>query len=140
MPTRHVSFRLAVDTLSRLEDLSRSTGRKKPELLNTLVDEGLRMESHPSIVFAPGPAGRRPKLIGGPDVWEVIRVVKNVDASGDAAVAQAAEWTDLRPDQVEAAVAYYADHPAEIDAWIAQVDEAGEQGREAWERGREAIA
>jgi len=140
MAKRHVSFRIEAETLSRLEELSRTTGRKKPELLNTLVDEGLRMERHPAIVFLPGPAGRRPSLVDGPDVWEVIRAVKNVDATGDEAVAKAADWMGLRVDQVERAVAYYAEYRADVDTWIARVDADAEDSRSAWERRREALA
>lgn len=140
MSTRHVSFRIDADTFAELEELSGRSGRKRSELLNTLVEEGLRMERHPGIVFRPGPAGRRPGLIAGPDVWEVISLVKNVPAGGDEAVAQAAAWIDLRVDQVEAAVGYYADHRDEIDAWIARNDEEAELAYAAWERRREALA
>lgn len=140
MSTQHVSFRLKAGALADLEELSRRSGRKRSELLNTLVEEGLRMERHPGIVFRPGPAGRRPGLIAGPDVWEVIRVVQNVAAGGEAAVAKAAAWIDLRVDQVELAVAYHADHRDEIDAWIARIDEEAEQAYAAWERRREVLA
>ena len=140
MAKRHVSFRIDTETLARLEELSHTSGRKKPELLNTLVEEGLRMERHPGIVFRPGPAGRRPSLLDGPDIWEVVRAVKNVDAKGDAAVAKAAGWLGLRVDQVDRAVSYYAEHRAEVDAWIARVDDEAEQSRSAWERRREALA
>ncbi|HJQ42001.1 MAG TPA: hypothetical protein VJ831_02855, partial [Jatrophihabitantaceae bacterium] len=40
---------------------------------NRFVDEGLRMEEHPGVVFRDGPTGRRAVLIGGPDVRDVIR-------------------------------------------------------------------
>lgn len=30
------------------------------------------MADHPGLVFREGPTGRRPRLAGGPDVWEVI--------------------------------------------------------------------
>ena len=33
------------------------------------IDEGLRMEAHPGIVFRNGPSGRRAGLAAGPDVW-----------------------------------------------------------------------
>ena len=36
------------------------------------IDEGLRMEAHPGIVFRNGPSGRRAGLAAGPDVWEVV--------------------------------------------------------------------
>ena len=35
-----------------------------------LVDEGLRMDEHPGVMFRDGPTGRRAVLVGGPDVWE----------------------------------------------------------------------
>src|ERR1700736_5874402 len=44
---------------------------------NLLVDEGLRTDEYPGVVFRDGPAGRRAGLAGGPDVWEVIRAVKS---------------------------------------------------------------
>jgi hypothetical protein len=47
---------------------------------NRLVDEALRMSEHPGIVFRPGPTGRRAGLVGGPDVWEVVRAVKSARA------------------------------------------------------------
>src|ERR1700737_2084300 len=48
---------------------------------NLLVDEGLRMAEHPGVVFRDGPTGRRAGLVGGPDVWEVIRAVKSARAA-----------------------------------------------------------
>jgi hypothetical protein len=46
-----------------------------------LVDEGLRMDEHPSVAFREGPIGRRATLVGGPDVWEVIRAVKSAHST-----------------------------------------------------------
>ena len=80
------------------------------------------MDRHPGIVFRPGPTGRRPGLVGGPDVWEVIRVVQNVEAEGDRAIQEAAHWLGLTAAQVRIAMDYYADHSAEIDDWLARVD------------------
>lgn len=80
------------------------------------------MDRHPGIVVRPGPAGRRPGLVGGPDVWEVIRVVQNVEAEGDRAIEEAANWLGLSVPQVRSAVEYYEEHPAKIDAWLAMID------------------
>lgn len=41
-------------------------------MANVFVDEALRSEEHPGIIFRAGPTGRRAGLAGGPDVWEVI--------------------------------------------------------------------
>jgi hypothetical protein len=48
---------------------------------NRLVDEALRTNEHPGVVFRPGPTGRRAGLVGGPDVWEVVRAVKSARAA-----------------------------------------------------------
>jgi hypothetical protein len=140
VPTRHVSFRIASDTYERLEQRTRRVQRTRAELLNAYVDEGLRMDGHPGIVFRSGPAGRRPALIGGPDVWEVIRVVHNVEAHGEAAIGEAADWLGLRVDQVAAAVGYYAEYGEEIDDWIARNDEEAERAQRTWERRQQALA
>jgi hypothetical protein len=58
--------------LSRLERRSRELGEPKSRVAERLIDEGLRMEEFPGIVFRDGPTGRRASLLGGPDVWEVV--------------------------------------------------------------------
>ncbi len=64
MSSKHLSVRLEQDTLERLDAESRRTGQSRSQLAKTLLDEGLRMETHPGIVFRSGPAGRRPALAG----------------------------------------------------------------------------
>ena len=96
-----------------------------------LVEEGLRMDTHPGVLFREGPAGRRAVLVGGPDVWEVIRAVKSAraseaDLSGDGLLALVAENTGLARRALDVAVAYYSDYPAEVDALIAEADSAQE--------------
>ena len=59
------------------------------------------MEEHPGIVFHDGPAGRRAGLANGPDVWEVIVVLKDFGAAGPAAaVKKTARWLGLSEAQV----------------------------------------
>jgi hypothetical protein len=94
-----------------------------------LVEEGLRMDAHPGVLFREGPAGRRAVLAGGPDVWEVVRSVKEVratnpDLTGDAVLDLVVELTGVRRRLVDVAVGYYADHPTEVDALIADADAA----------------
>jgi len=92
------------------------------------------MDRHSGIVFRSGPAGRRPGLAGGPDVWEVVRVVRNVETRGDRAIAEAASWLGLSAAQVRLAVEYYTDYPAEIDAWLAKVDAQAVEAEELFRR------
>lgn len=139
MPTKHVSFRMDSQVFERLERRRQQAGRRRPELINRYVDEGMRMEDHPGIHFRSGPAGRRPALVDGPDVWEVIRVVRNVEASGERAVEEAAQWLGLGGDRVEAALRYYAEYGPDIDDWIARLDEAADRAHRTWMRRQSAL-
>lgn len=134
MSRRHISLRLNPQTLKRLDSQSRRSGQTRSEIARTLLEEGLRMEDHPGIVFRPGPAGRRPGLKDGLDIWEVIRVFKEIKAHGEEAIRQTAELNSLRVDQVRTAVRYYAEFTEEIDAWIAHADEVAEQAEASWLR------
>lgn len=104
-----------------------------------LVEEGLRMDAHPGVLFREGPAGRRAVLVGGPDVWEVVRAVRNAraaeaDLSGDELLAMVAEHTGVAPRLLDVAVAYYGDYPAEVDALIADADAAESAFEDAVDR------
>lgn len=92
----------------------------------------MRMEDHPGIVFRDGPAGRRAGLAGGPDLWEVIVVLRDFAASGPrAAVAKAAKWLGLTEGQVRTAEGYYSAYPDEIGARIAENLAAADDARRA---------
>jgi hypothetical protein len=87
-------------------------------LAEVLIDEGLRVRRHPLVGFRDGPSGRRAHVQGGTDVWEIIGGVVGGDVPADQRMARAVELFGLRRDQVEAAVAYYADSTQEIDALL----------------------
>src|SRR3954452_975112 len=92
---------------------------------NLLVDEALRSQEHPLVVFRDGPAGRRARLVGGPDVWEVVRAVRSArsaepDLDSDEVIALVKETTGVAEHLVRAAVDYWADHPDDVDAWISR--------------------
>lgn len=101
-------------TLARLERRARVTRVPKTALADRYIEEGLAMDTYPGIVFRDGPSGRRPAVIGGPDVWEVIQVFLAEDRNARAT----SENLNLRPGLVEAALAYYADNQEEVDEWI----------------------
>lgn len=135
MVSRHLSLRLEADIFEQLEAQSRRTGQSRSEVARTLLEEGLRMEAHPGILFRPGPAGRRPGLADGPDVWEVARVIRGV-GSDEGRVGRIAELTGLAPWQVQIALRYYAEYRDEIDDWIRRVDEQADRAEAAWRRER----
>lgn len=101
-------------TLARLEQRARLTRVPKTVLADRYVEEGLAMDTYPGIVFRDGPSGRRPAVIGGPDVWEVIQVFLAEDRN----IRATSENLNLRPGLIEAAVAYYADNQEAVNEWI----------------------
>jgi hypothetical protein len=97
------------------------------------------MEEHPGILFRDGPSGRRAVLIGGPDVWEVIAVVRSAraaepDLDAEAVVGLAAETTGLPPGRVRVALGYWAAYPDEIEQQLRDADEAERAAEELWQR------
>jgi hypothetical protein len=110
-----------------------------------LVDEGLRTEEHPLVVFRNGPAGRRARLIPGPDVWEVVRAVREVrsaepDLNGDEVRALVGATSGVSEELVQAAIAYWAAYPVEIDEMIERAEAEERAGYEQWQRQMRLLA
>jgi hypothetical protein len=140
MPTtKPLSLRLDRETLSRLDALSERSGERRSELIRRYAEEGLRMDEHPRIVFRPGPAGRRAAVAGGPDVWTVIAVMRDLGVSGERAVARTAEHLELDLGLVRAAVGYFAEYPEEVDLLIRRNEQEAERFRAAALRERAAL-
>lgn len=123
---------------------SRHAGLSHSGAAALLVEEGLRMDTHPGVLFREGPAGRRAVLVGGPDVWEVIRAVKSAratetDLTGDAMLALVAQNTGLSRRALDVAVAYYSDYPTEVDALIAEADAAEQSLEDSVDRRRSLL-
>jgi hypothetical protein len=118
------SFRLPSELLVRLEDEAATTGTTVSGLVISLLDEGLKVRRFPGVVFRDGPAGRRAGLVGGPDVWEVIRDVRAAAGRGEARIRHVAADTGLAESQLRLAVDYYATFPAEIDERLAAEERA----------------
>jgi hypothetical protein len=137
---RPFSIRLSERTLAHLEQGARRRSESRARTAERLIEEGLRMQDHPGIVFRDGPAGRRAALASGPDVWEVIETLRGTGLAGERAIAATAEWGALTAAQVRAAVGYYAEFAAEVDERIAFNHEEAERLRAADERARAAIA
>lgn len=109
-------------------------------LAERLIDEGLRMETHPGVVFRNGPSGRRAGLAAGPDVWEVVALLLGLRGGVDRRVAKAADQLGLTTAQVRVASRYYAEFPDEIDAEIKANEEAADRELAAWENERRLLS
>ena len=139
--TTPLSIRFAPSLLARLRQRANAMpGASAAGLAQRLIDEGLRMADHPGVIFKDGPSGRRAALAYGPDVWEVIKFLREVDERGPAAIDAAAEVFAVDAGRVGTAINYYGDYPDEIDAEIAEADEVSARAEAAWRVQQQLIA
>src|SRR2546426_2180581 len=61
-------------------------------------------------IFKDGPSGRRAALAYGPDVWEIIKFLREVDERGPAAIDAAAEVFAVDTSRINTAISYYGDY------------------------------
>lgn len=132
------SFRLSPATAALLDQLAQHLGESRNALADRLLGEAVRTQQHPLIRFRVGTAGRREPAVGGTRLL-VRQVVQQVrDEAGDVDAVAAA--LDLPTTTVRAALSYYADFAAEVDAdtaWAARI-EAEELTR--WQRAQAILA
>jgi hypothetical protein len=139
--TTPLSIRFAPSLLARLRQRANATpGASAAGLAQRLIDEGLRMADHPGVIFKDGPSGRRAALAYGPDVWEVIKFLREVEERGPASIDAAAEVFALDASRIAAAISYYGDYSDEIDAEMAEADAASARAEAAWRVQQQLIA
>lgn len=139
--TTPLSIRFEPRLLERLRRRAQSTPGATPSgLAQRFVEEGLRMAEHPGVVFKDGPSGRRAALSFGPDVWEIVKVLREIDERGEAAVTAAAEVLALPEARVRAAMHYYAHYQDEIDGEIAEADRVSVAAEQAWRTEQRLLA
>lgn len=124
----------------RLREQARSRDSSMSALAARLIKEGLRMDAHPAVCFRDGPAGRRAVLIGGPEVADVVSALIGGNVPVEQRRARVAEMMCLRESQVDAALAYYAEHTSEIDDDITARQEAADKHEQLWMRQQELLA
>ena len=132
-----VSIRFSDEPLHRrLKDSAHRHRVGVSTLAERLIDEGLRMEVHPLVVFRDGPSGRRPVLVGGPEVADVIGAIVGGDVPVDQRRSRAAQLLGTTEGLVDAALAYYGDFTGEIDAELAARARVADQAEASWRRQR----
>ena len=134
MANEHRTIQVTESILERLDAESSQLGMTRSELAMTLLEEGLRIQAHPGIVFRSGPAGRRPGLVCGMDIWEIASVIRAYAETSDTWVDQVTALTSTPPNNVLIAYRYYLEYRDEIDAWIRRNDESAERAEDAWRR------
>ena len=131
-----ISIRLPEQTVGRLADRAHRSNIPSRTLAQRYVEEGLRMDEHPLIGFVDGPSGRRARLFGGPDVWEVIAVAR--DNGGD--LVETAAYLELPLGLVQAAASYYGAHPQEVDERIERNSREAHDAHRSFLAARDALS
>src|ERR1700730_11721518 len=109
--TTPLSIRFSPSLLARLRQRANAmTGASAAGLAQRLVDEGLRMADHPGVIFKDGPSGRRAALAYGPDIWEIIKFLAEIDERDMAAQDAAADMFAVDASRISTALSYYADY------------------------------
>jgi hypothetical protein len=94
------------------------------------------MEAHPLVVFRDGPSGRRPVLVGGPEVVDVVGAIVDGDVPVDQRRSRAAELLGVKVALIDVALTYYADYTDEIDAQLADRARLADEAEASWRRQR----
>jgi hypothetical protein len=108
------SFRISDTAKARLASRAAREGMTATALLDLLIIEGIGQLDYPGIVFR-GPAhDRRAALAAGPDVWEVIARLQELEGSAEQRISLLSAESDLHPRLIRIALDYAAEHPDEI--------------------------
>jgi len=108
------SFRISDATKARLASRAAREGMTATALLGQLIVEGIDQLDYPGISFR-GPAhDRRAALAAGPDVWEVVARLQELDGSEEQRISLLSSESDLHPRLIRIALDYAAEHADEI--------------------------
>ena len=140
MAPRSTSFRLSDEARRRLSERAEREGLSVTALLERLIVEGVDTLDHPGIVYR-GPAhARRAALAAGPDVWEIVARLRELDRGEEERIAALAAESDLHPRQIRTALEFAARHPDDVEARIARNEQAIAEGRRAAEQRQTLLA
>ena len=140
MSSTPISIRFDDEMLDRVRRSAAVRDTTASSLIQRYVEEALRTQDFPGIVFRDGPAGRRAALAVGPDVWEIASALRDVEQRGDAAVNAVAANFSLSPAAVRLGLSYYGVYAAEIDAEIADNDRAAAEALKSWQAQQRLIS
>jgi hypothetical protein len=121
------SFRISDTARTRLASRAAREGMTVTTLLDQLILEGIDQLDYQGIAFR-GPAhDRRAALAAGPDVWEVIARLQELEGSEEQRISLLAAESDLHPRLIRIALDYAAEHADEIRERIGRNREMAER-------------
>ena len=114
------SFRISDTAKTRLTSRAAREGTTATALLDQLIVEGIDQLDYPGIIFR-GPAhDRRAALAAGPDVWEILARLQELDGNEEQRVSVLSKESDLHPRLIRIALDYAAEHADDIRRRIEQ--------------------
>jgi len=132
------SFRISDTAKTRLASRAAREGMSATALLGQLIVEGIDQLDYPGIVFR-GPAhDRRAALAAGPDVWEIVARLQQLEGTEEQRISLLVAESDLHPRLVRIALDYAAEHPDEVRERIGRNRAMAEQSRRMAQQ-REAL-
>lgn len=127
--TASTSFRISDTARTRLASRAASEGMTATALLDQLIIEGIDQLDYPGIMFRGRAHERRAALADGPDVWEVVARLQELEGSEEHRISLLAAESDLHPRLIRIALDYAADHSDEVRARIDRNRLMAEQSR-----------
>jgi len=106
-----LTVRLPDDDAEEVRRIAQKERRSVSEVGARIVDEWLRQNRFPHIEFRAINGERVACLKGRLEIWQVVMVAHGYQLD----IAKTAEHLNLKDEQVQAALTYYAAYPAEID-------------------------
>jgi len=132
------SFRISDATKARLASRAAREGMTATALLGQLIVEGIDQLDYPGIIFR-GPAhDRRAALAAGPDVWEIVARLQELDGREEQRISLLSAESELHPRLIRVALDYAADHVDEVRERIDRNRAMAERSRRTSEQ-REAL-
>lgn len=140
MAAPSTSFRISKDAKRRLAERAEREGISATALLERLIIESVDTLEHPGIVYRGPTHDRRAALAAGPDVWEIVARLRELDGDEEERIATLADETGLHRRQIRTAIDFAAAHPEPIHERIERNEEAAEDSRRVAEQRRALLA
>ncbi len=134
------SFRLSDQARQRLMERAEREGLSATALLERLIIEGVDTLDHPGVVYRGATTDRRAALAAGPDVWEIVARLRELDGTEEDRIATFSAESDLHPRQIRTALEFASRHPDDVEARIARNEQAIVEGRRAAEQRQALLA
>ena len=135
---RSTSFRISDAAKSRLADRAAHDGVTATALLDQLIVEGIDQLEYPGVIFRGPTHDRRAALAAGPDVWEVVARLQELEGPEERRITVLSEESELHPRLIRVALDYAAGHACQVRDRISRNREIAERSRATAEE-REAL-